>query len=39
MWTRNIDTGKWVKQSDTLSKESYDNLKVDLDRVKHTLNV
>jgi len=34
MWTRNIDTGKWVKQSDTLSKESYDNLKVDLDRVK-----
>jgi hypothetical protein len=34
MWTRNIDTGKWIKQSDTLSKESYDNLKVDLDRVK-----
>ena len=34
MWTRNIDTGKWVKQSDTLPKESYDNLKIDLDRVK-----
>jgi len=34
MWTRNIDTGKWSKQIDSLSKENYDDLKQDLQKVK-----
>lgn len=34
MWTRNIDTGKWFLQTDTLSKESYDSLKQDLEKVR-----
>jgi len=34
MWTRNIDTGKWLKQVDTLPKENYENLLIDLERVK-----
>jgi len=34
MWTRDIDTGKWIRRQDLLPKENYDNLKVDLDRVK-----
>ena len=34
MWNRNIDTGKWYNQDDTLSKNNYDNLKQDLDKVK-----
>ena len=29
MWTRNIDTGKWLRQKDLLTKENYDNLKID----------
>ena len=34
MWNRNSDTGKWTQQSDTLSKESYDSLKQDLEKVR-----
>jgi len=34
MWTRNIDTGKWLRQVDTLSKENYESLKIDLEQVK-----
>ena len=34
MWTRNTDTGKWINQVDTLSKDSYDSLKQDLESVK-----
>ena len=29
MWVRDIDTGKWIKQSDTLNKENFENLKID----------
>ena len=34
MWNRNLDTGKWFQQIDTLSKENYEDLKVDLEKVK-----
>lgn len=34
MWTRNVDTGKWFRQTDTLSKDNYDDLKQDLQKVK-----
>ena len=33
MWTRNSDTGKWSNQIDSLSKDSYDSLKQDLQSV------
>ena len=33
-WTRNPDTGKWTSRNDTLSKDSYDSIKEDLDKVK-----
>ena len=34
MWTRNSDTGKWFNQIDSLSKDSYDSLKQDLQSVR-----
>lgn len=34
MWNRNLDTGKWFRQVDTLTKETYNNLKIDLEKVK-----
>lgn len=34
MWTRDIDTGKWFQQTDKLPKDIYENLKVDLEKVK-----
>lgn len=34
MWLFNTDTNRWVKQTDTLSKVNYDNLKQDLSKVK-----
>lgn len=34
MWNLNSDTDKWVKKSDTLSKENYDYLKQDLQKVR-----
>lgn len=34
MFIRNIDTGKWSNQSDSLSKDNYDNLKQDLEKVR-----
>jgi hypothetical protein len=34
MWIRNTDTGKWSNQRDTLPREYYENLKVDLEKVK-----
>lgn len=34
MWVRNIDTGKWSNQTDSLSGDYYESLKVDLERVK-----
>jgi len=33
-WVRNSDTGKWTSREDTLSKDSYDSLKQDLEKVK-----
>jgi hypothetical protein len=33
-WVRNSDTGKWTSRADTLSKDSYDSLKQDLEKVK-----
>ena len=34
MWIYNTDNEKWERQTDTLSKDNYDNLKVDLEKVK-----
>lgn len=34
MWTRNSDTGKWIKQKDELNKEFYDGVKQDLQLTK-----
>ena len=34
MFIRNSDTGKWSIQTDTLSKDNYDSLKQDLDKVR-----
>lgn len=34
MWNRNLDTGKWVQQVDTLPKDRYESLKIDLEKVK-----
>jgi hypothetical protein len=34
MWTRNADTGKWIIQEDSLSKDYYDNYKQDLEKVR-----
>ena len=34
MFTRNVDTGKWSNQKETLNKDYYDSLKQDLDKVK-----
>ena len=34
MWTRNSDTGKWIKQKDELNKEFYDGVKQDLKLTK-----
>jgi hypothetical protein len=34
MYARNVDTGKWFKQTDSLRKDVYDNLRQDLDRVR-----
>ena len=34
MWIYNTVTEKWERQTDTLSKDNYDSLKVDLEKVK-----
>lgn len=34
MWILNTDTGKWIEQSDTLSKDNYDRIKQDLQSIK-----
>ena len=34
MYTRNIDTGKWFNQTDSLNKDVYDNLRQDLEKVR-----
>ena len=34
MYIRNIDTGKWSNQVDTLPKNVYDNIKEDFEKVK-----
>ena len=34
MWIRNTDNGKWVKQTDTITKDNFESLKIDLQRVK-----
>jgi hypothetical protein len=34
MWNRDLDTGKWFQQTDKLPKDNYENLKIDLEKVK-----
>jgi hypothetical protein len=34
MWKLNTDLNKWIKQEDSLSKNDYDNLKQDLQKVR-----
>jgi hypothetical protein len=34
MFVRNTDTGKWFNQIDTLSKDNYDDLRQDLEKVR-----
>jgi hypothetical protein len=34
MFVRNTDTGKWFNQTDTLSKDNYDDLRQDLEKVR-----
>lgn len=34
MWNRDIDTGKWFISTDELSKDNYDNLKQDLEKIR-----
>ena len=34
MFVRNTDTGKWFNQTDTLSKDVYDNLKQDFEKTR-----
>lgn len=34
MWILNTDTNQWIKQTDVLSKDNYDNLKQDLSQLK-----
>lgn len=34
MFVRNIDTGKWENQIDSLSKDNYDDLKQDLEKTR-----
>ena len=34
MYARNVDTGKWFNQNDSLRKDVYDNLKQDLDKIR-----
>ena len=34
MFVRNTDTGKWIVQTDSLSKDNYDDLKQDLEKTR-----
>ena len=34
MYARNVDTGRWFKQTDSLNKDVYDSLRQDLDKVR-----
>ena len=34
MYSRNPDTGKWMNQNDLLLRDSYDSLKIDLNKTK-----